>query len=72
MKKYITLSIIAFVSTFFLFSCKKDRVCECTSGSQTSKITFNDVSKRNAKDACVSRSFDVGNGQSIKFDCKLK
>lgn len=79
MKNYKIFSLIAIAGTIFLVSCKKDRVCECTttvtfmgiSETETSKTTFTDASKRTAKDACVSRKIEE-DGFSGKADCKLK
>ena len=71
MKKISILSVIAIAAIAFV-SCKKDRVCECSNGSTVQKTTLNDVSKRTAKDACTSQTFDAGNGRQIKVDCKLK
>lgn len=43
---------------FVLCSCKKDYVCECTfsPSGYTTKQTIKKVSKKTAKDACVSAS----------------
>lgn len=50
---------LLFTVTFILCSCKKDYVCECTlnPGGFTQKITIKGVSKKTAKDACVSSSY---------------
>ena len=70
MKKllFLTTAIVA----ISIVSCKKDRVCECTFSGTTFKTTLNDATKRQAKDACVSQSYDNGNGTTTKVDCKLK
>lgn len=72
MKKLVLFSALVLASAFSLQSCKKDRVCECTVSSLTYKVTLNDATKRQAKDACVSRQTDNGNGTTTKVDCKLK
>ena len=79
MKYLKKISFIAFAGTLFLASCKKDRVCECTSSvtfgsitqSNTSKTTITDASKRTAKDACISKKAEE-NGYTYNLDCKLK
>ena len=72
MKKLNILSIIA-ITAIALVSCKKDRVCECSVGSQViNKITLNETTKRTAKDACVSYTVDFGQGSAVKIECKLK
>lgn len=72
MKKLVLFSALALVSALTIQSCKKDRVCECTVSSITYKVTFNDATKRQAKDACRSTETDNGNGTTTKMDCKLK
>ena len=59
MKKIIPFSIIAIA--FTVASCKKDRVCECStinsaagSTASTYTITYKKTTKRNAKAACMS------------------
>lgn len=64
--------IISLISIFSLVACKKDRVCECTVNGTTDKVTMNDATKRQAKDACVSTTYELGNGNSVKIECKLK
>ncbi len=71
MKKLNILSIIA-ITAIALVSCKKDRVCECSVGSQVYKTTYNETTKRTAKDACVSYTMDFGQGSAVKIECKLK
>ncbi|MDI1233096.1 MAG: hypothetical protein PSX81_02310 [bacterium] len=70
MKKLLFLSLA--IASICMVSCKKDRICECTVSSTTFKTTFNDATKRQAKDACVSQTYDNGNGTSTKVECKLK
>ncbi len=70
MKKLLFL-LLAIASVAFV-ACKKDRVCECTTGSTTRKVTFTDATKRQAKDACISRSYTNFNGTITKYECELK
>lgn len=70
MKKLLFLVVA--IGCISFVACKKDRVCECTYGSTSRKITFTDATKRQAKDACISRSYDNGNGTSTKYECELK
>ncbi|MEZ4804028.1 MAG: hypothetical protein R2852_00685 [Bacteroidia bacterium] len=73
MKKLVLISLSVAFFSVLLVSCKKDRVCECTyPGGSAEKVTFNDATKRQAKDACVSQSYDVGNGTTVKIECELK
>jgi hypothetical protein len=72
MKKLMLFSAAAVAFAFTLQSCKKDRVCECTYNGTTQKVTFNEATKRQAKDACLSQSYDLGGGQSVKIECELK
>lgn len=55
MKKIIVPLILAFI----FCSCKKDHVCECTSSpyNTTGKATIKGVSKKTAKDICISSSY---------------
>ena len=71
MKKLFALSSVIALAAVLLVSCKKDRVCECTYGGQTDKVTLTDATKRQAKDACITRSYDFS-GTTIKIECKLK
>jgi len=71
MKKLFALSSVIALAAVLLVSCKKDRVCECTFGGTTDKITLTDVTNRQAKDACISRSVDYA-GTTYKQECKLK
>ncbi len=61
----------------FASSCKKDRVCECTStsggNSTTTSVTLVNVTENQAKDVCVSKVYYDSNGNvSSTDDCKLK
>jgi hypothetical protein len=71
MKKLFALSSVIALAAVLLVSCKKDRVCECTYGGQTDKVTLTDATKRQAKDACITRSYDFS-GTTVKVECKLK
>lgn len=55
--KKITLLAVAFVAISFA-SCKKDRVCTCTSGSTADKITYTKARKSDARAACLSYKTD--------------
>ncbi len=76
MKKITSIiSSIALMAT--LFACKKDRTCECTvtagGMSVVTQITLVKVTKKQAKDICVSRVDYDSNGQvTTQTDCKLK
>lgn len=70
-------SIIGAVSIITLASCKKDRTCECTitsgSLSAVTQVTLVKVTKKQAKDICVSKVEYDSNGQvTTQSDCKLK
>ena len=54
-----------------LVSCKKDRDCECTSGSTATTRTYTKISKHRAKVLCASYSTSY-NGTTTKVDCKIK
>lgn len=84
MKK--TLLIVA-IAAFAMTSCKKDRVCECTSnytyvsqgfsgsGTDVSQTTYQKTTKRTAKLACIHRKqtqVDPNTTFTIDQDCKLK
>ncbi|MEN9346002.1 MAG: hypothetical protein RLZZ60_1471 [Bacteroidota bacterium] len=71
MKKLFALSSVIALAAVLLVSCKKDRVCECTYGGQTDKVTLTDATKRQAKDVCITRSYDFS-GTTVKVECKLK
>lgn len=84
MKKIIPV-LIATIG-FSAFSCKKDRVCECTntytsaSGNVTTdpmaNVTYKDINKRQARDLCQkeTRIYVNKNGATSTevHDCKLK
>jgi len=70
MKKALFVSVI-FAAALFT-SCKKDRICECTStlgGSNfTSTYTIKDSTKADAKEECDGHA--ASGGASVT--CKLK
>jgi hypothetical protein len=77
MKKIVLISMFLILAT----SCKKDYVCECTisPGNFTGKVTIKGVSKKTAKDICVSSSYvDVDNSTTpptnttVNQNCTLK
>lgn len=70
--KNLSLFSICAIAVISIVACKKDRVCECTTGGTTDKTTLVDVTKRQAKANCVSTTVDNGNGTSTKTECKLK
>ena len=78
MKK--NLLIIIGIVALSTVSCKKDRVCECTttttvpgSASETDSFTLLDVSKGTAKRACVKTTRTIGTtSYTATTDCKLK
>lgn len=78
MKKHKLVPLaLAGVLSMSITSCKKDRTCECTitSGSMsiTTSLTLIKVTKRQAKDICVSATYYDSNGQiDYTKDCKLK
>jgi hypothetical protein len=72
--KYITL---LFVVAIAITSCKKDRVCECTTTStdgisvtDTDNTTYKKVTKRWMRnhEGCVSKEYSNG----TKVDCEIK
>ena len=75
---FLSLSVIASIA---MASCKKDRVCTCTSSStapgstpMTMEVTIFDVKKSDAKKACVKTTNDyTSNGVTYTrtSDCKL-
>jgi len=80
MKKiFLNISVIVSIA---MVSCKKDRVCTCTSSSTapgntpiTLEITILDAKKSDAKKACVRTTNDyISNGVTYTrtSDCKLK
>jgi hypothetical protein len=80
MKKIVLLLSVVVVCS--LTSCKKDRVCECTTSSNapsststTQDITIVKVKKSDAARACVKTTQDQtygGNTYTTTEDCKLK
>ena len=72
MKNLKSLIIISALGAISLVSCKKDRVCECTTGGNVDKVTYTDATKRQGKANCVSTTTDNGNGTSVKTVCELK
>ena len=73
--KKITMLTFAFVAITFA-SCKKDRVCTCTSdqvGSNVQKITYLDASKASATANCTSYKYDYGTTTpiTVKVTCAL-
>ncbi|MCW3076656.1 MAG: hypothetical protein JWO32_1265 [Bacteroidetes bacterium] len=84
MKKIL---LIAAVAGLAMVSCKKDRVCTCTStstttyngvstsGTYTQDVNLVKVSKRTAKLACIHTKSTYSNSNSTtvdETDCKLK
>jgi hypothetical protein len=70
MKKAILgISCVALIS---LMSCKKDRVCECTTDSGVTDVTFTNISSGDAADACANREFYLGSFSSKEASCKIK
>ncbi|MCX8079907.1 MAG: hypothetical protein N3F09_01575 [Bacteroidia bacterium] len=71
---------LGFLVLFALTSCKKDYVCECTvsPGNITYKGTIKGVSKKTAKDVCVSTSdqqddpMNPGNKITVTTNCAIK
>ena len=72
MKSLFKIVAVFTFTTLFLVACKKDRICECSVSGVTIEATFNDASKRQAKDACIGQLVDNGDGTSTKVECKLK
>ena len=66
------LIVFAAIGCISFAACKKDRVCECTYSTTTFRVTLTDATKRQAKDVCISRSYDNGNGTITKEECELK
>ncbi len=77
--KNITILSIALLAISFT-SCKKDRVCECStvnsaagSTSSTYTITYKKATKKNAKAACMSLVVQAdGDPTSDTRTCTLK
>lgn len=81
MKKLSILAVAVLALSFA--SCKKERACECTvtttsttTTSTTNTITFEKISKSDAKFACQKRTTvntpSQGNATTTVSDCKLK
>jgi hypothetical protein len=74
--KKTTLLTFAFIAITFA-SCKKDRVCTCTSdqaGAKAQKVTYLDASKGSATAACLSYKTDYSVGTTtttVKVTCAL-
>ena len=74
--KKTTLLTFAFIAITFA-SCKKDRVCTCTSdqaGATANKVTYLDASKGSASAACLSYKTDYSIGTTtttVKVTCAL-
>lgn len=63
----------------FLVSCKKDRVCECTTNTGSTnlveKYTLIKVTKKQAKDICTTREYEytvLGSPTKVIVNCTLK
>jgi hypothetical protein len=77
--KKITLLAVAFVAISFA-SCKKDRVCTCTttapSGTLVEKTTYFDSKKKDARLFCTgSQTETTAGGATVtgnKTTCELK
>ncbi len=64
MKKItLILGAVAFMSAT-LTSCKKDYDCVCKDGTYTETITYKDVKKKDAEDACnlMNTLYSTGGG----------
>ncbi|MFH2141952.1 MAG: hypothetical protein ABIJ97_05990 [Bacteroidota bacterium] len=74
MKKLAGLLLAAGI-LFMFSSCKKDWTCECTisysdsTPSTTITYTINDVTKKDAQDACGNYSITAG---TATYACDLK
>ncbi|MFN6038941.1 MAG: hypothetical protein ACK452_10780 [Bacteroidota bacterium] len=80
MKKIIAT---VFVLSLFAVSCKKDRVCECTStsnsggGTTVYKVTYFDARKSDARKLCTFEAIQVDevsptSAVGDKTTCELK
>ena len=67
MKKILLLTAFAGLS---VVSCKKDKVCTCTSHNGTSTTTLVNVTKTQAKANCISTSY-TDNGVTHSTSCSL-
>lgn len=79
------LNIILIVISFLVYSCKKDRVCNCNAqinyvasgttyqtATQNITITFKNVSKQTAKKNCITAKIKYDNSQDYVIqECKL-
>ena len=74
--KKTTLLTFAFIAITFA-SCKKDRVCTCTSnqvGATAQKVTYLDASKASATANCSSYKYDYTFGsttETVEVTCAL-
>jgi hypothetical protein len=77
--KKITLLAVAFVAISFA-SCKKDRVCTCTTttpaGTSVDKTTYFEAKKKDARLFCIGNQTETTAGGSTvtgnKTTCELK
>ena len=80
MKKII---LAVFSLSIFAVSCKKDRVCECTSidssggGTSTYKVTYYSAKKKDARLLCAAEAtqYDIVTPVAVAGDkttCELK
>ncbi len=69
MKKIIILAVV--LTSISFVSCKKDRICTCTSGSLATTVTYLKVTKRQAKNNCISSTTTSGSFSSTT-NCDLK
>jgi hypothetical protein len=73
---------LAVVSAFSFASCKKDRVCTCTTNQTSNGITttstdvttYNDSRQSDARELCQGQATTTtnGNGSTTATTCKLK
>ena len=77
--KKITLLAVAFVALTAV-SCKKDRICTCTTtstgGTTTQKTTMYEVKKSDARENCIGYQTETtssaGTSTGDKTTCELK
>jgi hypothetical protein len=67
MKKVLLLTALA---AFTMTSCKKDKVCTCSSHNGTTTTTLVHVTKAQAKANCISTSH-TDNGVTYSTSCSL-
>lgn len=67
MKKVLLLTTLAGLS---MASCKKDKVCTCSSHNGTSSTTLVNVTKAQAKANCISTTH-TDNGVTYSTNCSL-